>query len=179
MIPRYQIGISKRTSDWVSVYAVELVAIILALEWAEGIQDRKILICSDSVSSMSSIKSGACKVHHDIIYKILLTNTRLFSLGKEITFMWVPAHVGIVGNEKADKLAKEATAKEQVELSIKLPKSEGKSIIWRAVDKEWQEEWDKESKGRRLYKIQNKVGETRNRGGGGGGGEQERSSNAE
>ena len=44
-----------------SVYAVELVAIILALEWAEGIQDRKILICSDSVSSMLSIKSGACK----------------------------------------------------------------------------------------------------------------------
>ena len=61
VIPRYQIGISKRTSDWVSVYAVELVAIILALEWAEGIQDRKILICSDSVSSMLSIKSGACK----------------------------------------------------------------------------------------------------------------------
>ena len=87
--------------------------------------------------------------------------------------MWVPAHVGIVGNEKADKLAKEATAKEQVELSIKLSKSEGKSIIWRAVNKEWQEEWDKESKGRHLYKMQNNVGETRNRG------KQERAGNAE
>ena len=76
VIPRYQIGICKRTLDWVSVYAVEL-------EWAEGIQDRKILICSDSVSSMLSIKSGACKVHQDIIYEILLTNTRLFSQGKE------------------------------------------------------------------------------------------------
>ena len=35
------------------------------------------------------------------------------------------------------------------------------------MNKEWQEEWDKESKGRHFYKTQNKVGETRNQGGNG------------
>ena len=73
-----------------------------------------------------SIKSGACKLHEDIIFEILLTNTRLFSQGKEITCMWVPAHVGVVGNEKADKLAKEATAKEQVEINFPILK--GKAL---------------------------------------------------
>lgn len=38
------------------------------------------------------------------------------------------AHTGILDNEKADKLAKKATKKENVEINIKLSKSEGKSI---------------------------------------------------
>ncbi|KAG5847791.1 hypothetical protein ANANG_G00129960, partial [Anguilla anguilla] len=76
----------------------------------------------------------------------------------------VPAHSGIQGNEKADKLAKEAVRREYVDLNVKLSKSEGKSIVWRGVIKQWQQHWDSETKGRHLYKIPNKVGMVRNSG---------------
>ncbi len=42
--------------------------------------------------------------------------------------MSVPAHSGILGNEKVDKLAKGAAVRrENVEINIKLSKSEGKA----------------------------------------------------
>lgn len=136
MIPSHQMGFNRRTTDYLSVYAVELVAILLALKWAEDMRESKILICSDSVSSLSSIKSGTSKYHHDLVYEILFTYSRITRLGKDVVLMWVPAHSGIPGNEKADKVAKEAVMKEQVERNIKLSKSEGKSIVWREVNKQ-------------------------------------------
>uniref|UniRef100_A0A0E9XUB5 Uncharacterized protein n=1 Tax=Anguilla anguilla TaxID=7936 RepID=A0A0E9XUB5_ANGAN len=36
--------------------------------------------------------------------------------------------------------------------------------VWRGVIRQWQQHWDSETKGRYLYKIQNKVGTVRNSG---------------
>ncbi len=37
--------------------------------------------------------------------------SRLKNKGDEVIFMWVPAHMSIVGNEKVDKIAKMALKK--------------------------------------------------------------------
>jgi len=49
--------------------------------------------------------------HQEILYEIQLKISSLTQQGREIVFMWVPAHLGIKGNEKADKTAKEAVKK--------------------------------------------------------------------
>lgn len=43
---------------------------------------------------------------------------------KRVQFLWVPAHTGVLGNEEADKLAKQAMAKENIDMDIKHSKDE-------------------------------------------------------
>ena len=51
--------------------------------------------------------------------------------GRDIMFMLLPTHLGILGNERVDKLAKEAVKREAVEVKLKLSKSEGRDIVWK------------------------------------------------
>ena len=69
------------------------------------------MICSDSVSAINSIGRGSSKSCQDLIYETLLVIRDVKRRGIEISFLWVPAHVGIRSNEKADKLAKKAVEK--------------------------------------------------------------------
>lgn len=67
------------------------------------------------------------------MHKILLAVRDVARRSVKISLMWVPAHVGILANEKADRLAKEAVKRESVESIISFFKSEGESIVWREV----------------------------------------------
>lgn len=109
----------------------------------------------DSVSALQSIKAGTFTNHQDLVYKLLITHSQVKRQGSVISFLWTPAHVGIIGNEKVDKLAKQATKKERLDIEIKLSKSEGKGIEWNKIMFEWQHSWNLQS--RHLYSIQNKI----------------------
>ena len=52
------------------------------------------------------------------VYRILSTISELQEKGKEVTLVWVPAHIGIPRNEQADALAKAATTKDTTECWI-------------------------------------------------------------
>lgn len=54
-------------------------------------------------------------------------------------FVWVPAHVGIEGNEKADILAQQTLRIKQVELQIPL-NTEAKTLIKNYAQLVWQVE---------------------------------------
>ena len=54
-------------------------------------------------------------------------------------FTWVPAHVGILSNERVDKLAKQAVRKESIDTCIRLSRAEGKSIVWKQSNRKWQQ----------------------------------------
>ena len=76
-----------------------------------------------------------------------------------------PCTLGNSGKrESGYKVAKEAVKKGDVEVNIKLSKSEGKGIVWRSINQQWQQSWDNATKGRHLHEIQSKVGISRSRG---------------
>ena len=59
---------------------------------------------------------------------------------KEVVFKWVPGHVGIRGNEAADRAAEEALEKEPID--DRMPISDLKPLTAKYIHQVWQKEWD-------------------------------------
>jgi len=70
-------------------------------------KNKQILICSDSQAALKAL-SGP-KVTSTLVAECLDALFALASLN-EVTLFWVPGHQGILGNEQADKLARQASA---------------------------------------------------------------------
>lgn len=115
-----------------------------------------VVICSDSYSASSLISARSSR--QDILHFIILSMYRVNTLGSNICFLWVPAHVGVVVNEEVDRLANEAMKLSYIEMNIPLCKEEVKAIIRTVVKGKWQVQRNEEERGTHLYQIQNKIG---------------------
>jgi ribonuclease HI len=94
-----------RLPDGASIFTTELVAICLALDIANGNRQRSFLVCSDSLSSLQAVHSR--KLEHPLVVDIFSKLKKLNNKHKEVLFCWVPSHVGMAGNERADMAATE------------------------------------------------------------------------
>ncbi|XP_051548849.1 uncharacterized protein LOC127437749 [Myxocyprinus asiaticus] len=164
-IPRFRNKTAKRTSNHISVYTTEMLAILLALQWVEVIKIPEVVICSDSFAALLSLKSGKSSTRQDILSDILQSLFRIHQTRTVISFVWVPAHIGVEGNEVVDQIAKQALKHSDIELIVPMSKLEIKGLIKGAVKDMWQKKkfkkWDSENKGRHLYNIQRIVGSER------------------
>ncbi|CAJ1050797.1 hypothetical protein PFLUV_G00147380 [Xyrichtys novacula] len=122
------VRVCKRTSNSLSVFTVELFAILMVVQWAGQLEDCEVLVCSDSMSAVKSIGMGSARGQQDLVYEVLLALRDVARRGVRVSFMWEPAHVGIGANERVDRLAKEAVKRELVDVKLNLSKSEGKSV---------------------------------------------------
>ncbi len=68
-------------------------------------------------------------VTEDLIIETRHFLLNIINLGIEVQFCWVSAHTGIKGNEKADKIAKEALEEEQVIMNMSMGKGGIKAKI--------------------------------------------------
>ena len=84
-----------------SVYTDEMMAVIIGLQWVEEVLPDRVVLCVDSVSALLSIRSRE-SARPDLVLEIQLSLYRLRNIGKRVEFCWVPAHVGVRGNEDAD-----------------------------------------------------------------------------
>jgi ribonuclease HI len=102
----------------------EQLAISRALEYTENIQteDKTATIYTDSRMTLDSLQNS--NIHTSFVEEIRRKLTELTEIKWKIQFCWVKAHVGIQGNELADKLAKEAATNADItECYKKVPKS--------------------------------------------------------
>ncbi|GBN66604.1 hypothetical protein AVEN_255597-1 [Araneus ventricosus] len=59
-----------------------------------------------------------------------------------VSLHWVKAHIGKVGNESADKAAKEATTKPTIDLHLDLPERSLKTNLKQKILEHWQKSWE-------------------------------------
>lgn len=126
-----------RLPQFVSVFTAKVYALFIAIQEILSSNHQKAVIYTDSLSTLKAlhIKSGSEPFLGDMLH-ILETAEKN---GKTIRLVWVPSHVGIQGNERADKLAAAAVHNNVAE--IKVPLRDCFNRCRTAFRAKWQEEW--------------------------------------
>lgn len=129
-----------RLADFCSVFQAELLAIKEAVTWAHTI-DAEVSIFTDSMSSLQAIDNWQNRNRLVMDIREILVRCK-----KHICLAWNKAHVGIEGNEQADKLAKEATREDTVQYAL-FPLSHALGLLYTQLYEQWNARWTSTSNG--------------------------------
>lgn len=109
VVPKIKVGKKSRISDCLSVYTGEMFAIIMAMRWISKVKISKAIVCSDSSAVLISLNEQKSETRQEMIIEIM--QETIFIRAKRYNCK-VPAHIGLRGNEEADKLAKKPVEQE-------------------------------------------------------------------
>ena len=110
--PSGNLELSYRINDGASSLQSELLAILAALNAVQNdAANTGILLMTDSLAAIQTLQHRLVRDNESIIHSI---KDRLANCMK-ITIVWVPSHVGVYGNEKADKLANKGARKMHID----------------------------------------------------------------
>ncbi|XP_068206244.1 uncharacterized protein [Palaemon carinicauda] len=91
-----------------SIFTAEVYAILTAVEKIVLEKEGSFTIFSDARSVLQALE--VFNSSNPLVLKILKWLSIIELRGLRVQFCWVPAHVGVCGNEKADSLAKNAAS---------------------------------------------------------------------
>ena len=140
VIPSINFGQKFKLNNNLTVYTSELLAILKALEWIIEHRPDRVVILTDSLSSVQSISSGLSGTRQDVLDEVLLQIHKVISLKIRLDIDWCPAHCGIQGNEDADQAAKQALTKGKTLDILPAPK-EIYPIIKAKIRANWAQDW--------------------------------------
>jgi ribonuclease HI len=149
---------SYRLSDYTSIHAAEMMAIKRALEWATSVEHDELVIYTDSLGVLQAIEQRQSFRRPNLL-RDLLSTYEIYCRGRQAvaTFVWIPAHLGIEGNEEADMLAKSALNHTTVEMPLDLEYGEAQTIYRHHFLRKWQQEWANANTGAAYRQIQPQV----------------------
>ena len=104
-----------------SSYRAEMVALqsaLAQLTTSPALDDDPVIICTDSQSALASLRDGPTVQTTPLGISIWRSLSRLAEGGRQVHLQWVPSHCGIVGNERADDIAKEASSLDQTDTAV-------------------------------------------------------------
>ena len=145
--------IKKKLPDCCSVFTAELYAVFTAVKhiFTTGKYDTDFIIFTDSMSVLTSLKnfmSSNFLVREVQDLVMMLQSRKRIS----IDFCWVPGHVGIRGNEKADEAAKEAVRIGSV-LNTNVPLDDFRRKVRAFISNRWHDHWSNLSSNTKLRAI--------------------------
>jgi ribonuclease HI len=110
-IPTWKIERVMRLNDSICIMNAELIGILEGIKLAMNEGRRRVVLFSDSLSGLKLIKQGGGpqgNVYVELLYEYLQ------SCGTEVILQWIPSHLQIKGNERADMLAKRGCLLEEI-----------------------------------------------------------------
>ena len=135
------LNIGKKLPLYISIFTAELYAIFYFLKYIfnHGCVGERYMIYTDSQSVLASLRK--LMPSHPLVIEVqewlvLLHSRRRIRVG----FCWVPGHVGVDGNERADAAAKEAAESGRSDV-INVPHGDFKPVFRSYVRNKWQEHW--------------------------------------
>lgn len=140
-----------RLSNGLSIFAAELTAIKTAAElFLTKNLHTNLIICTDSLSSLLSIENRKSSTNPSLLME---TINVINQISTHTTITWVPSHIGIHGNESADKLALKAANKPTIDIQIPYEINHIKHITSNIIKKKWTESWKPIPKLAHYYQI--------------------------
>lgn len=111
-------------------------------------------MCSDSAAALMALKGGRSGSRTDLIIETMITLHQIEKSASTLGFVWVPAHVGVQGNEEASSAAKRPLNRGEVAVQVQYGQAECKSLIQQEIARSWQKGWEQGSKGRFYFSVQ-------------------------
>jgi ribonuclease HI len=133
-----------------SIYTAELYAVWRALQHCQqSLTSDSFVVLSDSLSVLQALEN----VFSDdpLVQLVLSTLHSVRLLNKSVSFIWIPSHSGIVGNDQADKSAVLAANQLKINENCIRP-LDIKNIIKISLKTVWLQNWTKTSSKLQSYK---------------------------
>ncbi|HMG39082.1 MAG TPA: reverse transcriptase domain-containing protein [Nitrososphaeraceae archaeon] len=147
-VPSLDVDKKFRLCNNSSIYTAELTAIVETILWilnCECYNNCEFAIFSDSLSVLTSIEQGYSQSRPALLNDLLSHMSKLNN--NQVRFIWIPSHIDLTGNDRADTLAKEGLCIDHINSTNYLEFQEIFTLIKLYIVNKWQLEYNDDNRG--------------------------------